>query len=78
MEFLTQFLNKLLSFLSTFFNSLIFFKAVSLQNIQLFNNVGWLTINGAIPKPVEFPIPRFLQICGSNLIAFFGFLFLAT
>ena len=31
-------------------------------------------MNGAIPNPVEFPIPKFLEILASNLTALFGFL----
>ena len=49
------------------------FNAVSLASIQLFKSVGWLTINGAIPKPVELPIPKFLQISGSSFTALVGF-----
>ena len=70
--------NKFLSFSDTTFISLIFFKEISLAEIQLFKRVGWLTINGAIPRPVEFPIPKLLQIFISRLTAFFGFLFFAT
>ena len=32
-------------------------------------------MKGAIPKPVELPIPRFLQISISSFAAFLGFLF---
>ena len=58
----------------TFLTSRTFFKAFSLASIQLFKSVGWFTIKGAIPSPVEFPIPKFLEISLSNSIKFFGFL----
>ena len=77
-ELFTQSLNKSLSCVLTILISLIFLSAISLLSIQLFNKVGWLTINGAIPNPVEFPIPKFLQILGSSLTAELGFLFFAT
>ena len=35
-------------------------------------------MNGAIPKPVELPIPRFLQISISNDTDFLGFKCFAT
>ena len=77
-DFLRQSINKTLSFFLTIFISLIFFKAISLLITQLFNKVGWFTINGAIPNPVEFPIPKFLQIFLSNTTALLGFLWWAT
>ena len=39
------------------------------------NKIGHILIkNGAIPRPVELPMPKFLEISLSNSIKFFGFL----
>ena len=51
--------------------------AVSLAKIQLFINTGWLTRKGAIPRPVELPIPRYLLFVAESSIAVLGDLHLA-
>ena len=46
--------------------------------IHLFINLGCLIIKGAIPKPVELPMPRCCLILSSSLTALLGFCFFAT
>jgi len=41
-------------------------KASSRAITQLLNKIGWLTMKGAMPKPVEFPMPKLRAIAGSS------------
>ena len=44
-------------------------KASSLAAIQLFNSIGCLIRKGAMPKPVELPIPNLRRSVGFNFTA---------
>ena len=47
-------------------------KASSLAAIQLFKSIGCLIIKGAIPRPVELPIPNLRRSDGFNFTAVSG------